>query len=58
VHLLVANTLLQGIVGNCLKSFKTRNRKYWNFKGNTFVPSVNKKHEKYAKSEIINTKLI
>jgi hypothetical protein len=49
VYLLVANTVLQGIMGNCIKIFKAINRQYWNFIGITFVLSVNKKQDKICK---------
>ena len=49
VHLLVANTIIQGIVGSCIKTVKARNRQYWNFIRITFVLSVYKKHDEIYK---------
>jgi len=49
VHLLVANTIIQRIVGNCIKTVKAINRQYWNFIRITFLPSVYKKHDKICK---------
>ena len=43
----VANTILQGIVGNCTKIVKAKKRLYWNFIKITFAASIKKHDEMY-----------
>jgi len=46
---LVANTILQGTVENCVNTFKARNKQHWNFTRIAVVISVNKQLDKMGK---------